>query len=271
MNLFKTSHTLCLDDTNQLTSKSYADMVRFGEKIKTKVNTQIIEQMKRDNSQDVRLNNHEIQIIQQNTHQNNLTDVVNIQLLEIRELKTEVKSLTSKVEILTTENQQLNNKIETLTTENQQLKTEIVELKTEIVELKTEIRELKTERHNDHDNRQIYKLMFAIQDMNSYYELEKYLDPASVRRLMTKLRQKRVMEAHYLDHDFDQNECHYRKHLLFEKLQQLSPELIRKLKHKITPQLFNSLMTYMNQHLVTYNQAVLSQEQLDDGVEWWTD
>jgi septal ring factor EnvC (AmiA/AmiB activator) len=102
-------------------------------------------------------------------------------LNENQALKQEILILKGNADQLRQQNQNQAIEIEILRKENTQLKKELAELKKELAELKKEFAEFKDKFSNykklTEDDKMMAKVIFALQDLNSYDQLEQRGNP----------------------------------------------------------------------------------------------
>ena len=128
------------------------------------------------------------------------------------EFKKDIEILNTKITCLEYENDELKLKVHNLKIENQELKKEIKELKAEIVKLKDD-------NNKHHFNKLKYKIITAIQDINSYNNLEKI---TIIKKSLFKLRKYRNCYNHYIDEDSDEYEIQCKQLYLLCKLKELN-------------------------------------------------
>ena len=129
-------------------------------------------------------------------------------------LKKDIDVLNNKIICLEYENEEFKLEVHNLKKENQELKKEIKELKDEIVKLKDE-----NNKHNF--NKLKYKIITAIQDINSHNNLEKII---IIKKSLFKLRKYRNCYNHYIDEDSDDYEIQCKQLYLLYKLKELNNE-----------------------------------------------
>ena len=144
------------------------------------------------------------------------------------EFKKEIEVLNTKIICIEYENEDFKqeiknfkNEIKVLKHENNELKKENQELKKEIVELKAEIVKLKNENNKHNFNKFKYKIITAIQDINSHNNLEKII---IIKKSLFKLRKYRNCYNHYIDEDSDDYEIQCKQLYLLCKLKELNNE-----------------------------------------------
>ena len=129
-------------------------------------------------------------------------------------LKKDIDVLNNKIICLEYENEEFKLEVHNLKKENQELKKEIKELKDEIVKLKDE-----NNKHNF--NKLKYKIITAIQDINSHNNLEKII---IIKKSLFKLRKYRNCYNHYIDEYSDDYEIQCKQLYLLYKLKELNNE-----------------------------------------------
>jgi hypothetical protein len=145
--------------------------------------------------------------------------------------------------------------IQQLRDENQMLRQKITELENIIVKLDTKINLME-------EKEQFNKYVVAIQDVNRLEQIETKLSGNDKKNLI-KLRRSRVTECHYIEEDYDEDEIKDRRTVLYERLQNMSPE-VRSRFERMFPGLLKSIMGYIIQ---TKTQP--SEDSMKYILDWW--
>ena len=167
--------------------------------------------------------------------------------------------LKKDIEILNTKITCLEYDIEELKKENQELKKEIQELKKENQELKLELKYLKFDKIK-------YKIITAIQDINSDYNLEKI---TIIKKSLFKLRKYRNNYNHYIDEDNDKYESDCKKLYLLYRLKELTNDEKTIINNIFTKDedLINEIIKYLD---ININKNIeINEDILFDIESWW--
>jgi FtsZ-binding cell division protein ZapB len=191
----------------------------------------------------------------------------NMILLENQELKNKNIELEARIvcvelelDELRTENQELRKENQELRKENQELKIENQELKNKIKELYERIAILEFDKIK-------LKIITALQDINSYDNLEVKLN---IKTSLIRLRKNRNGINHYIDIDDNNDIINYKKIYLLTQLNNLSIEqkdIINKRYGNYD--LINEIILYLNDNI---NQNYdISNDEIEDVDLWWLD
>lgn len=145
--------------------------------------------------------------------------------------------------------------IQQLKEENQMLRQKISDLENTIVKLETKINQFE-------EKEQYNKFMIAIQDINRLEQIETKLSGNDKKNLI-RLRKSRVSECHYIEEDDDEDDKNDRRTVLYERIQNMSPQVRRRFNNMF-PGLLDVLMTYIVQI-----KTQPSEDSLKDILDWW--
>ena len=172
------------------------------------------------------------------------------------ELKEKILNLYKNEEILKETIKTNEETIEELKKENKILRDKLYSLENKMLSIESELNNIKIKE-------QYEKYVIAIQDLNSFDELEKKLDIANSRKIK-RLRTGRNAIYHYLYNDLDNTEMDYRRNILYNKLKDM-PNYIKSIFDKKYPKLIDSILP----HVIKNNIELDDDDIIEDINAWW--
>lgn len=157
------------------------------------------------------------------------------------------------------------NAIKRLELQVDQLVNENKQMKNAVEDLKTEIKELQTSKINDYI---LTRLIEAVQDVNSKFELEKTFKQP-VKSKISLLRRDRVGMAHYiLDKDDSQSVVDYKLKSILNQVEHISDNVKTRFETRYGKDLLVSLKTFL-ENLSFDSIDPLSDEDKELADIWW--
>jgi hypothetical protein len=182
------------------------------------------------------------------------------------ELKKDNEILNTKITCLEYDNEDLKQEIKDLKYENKDFKQRIIILEYENKELKAVIVKLKDENNKHNFNKLKYKIITAIQDINSHNNLEKII---IIKKSLFKLRKYRNCYNHYIDEDSDNYEIQCKQLYLLYKLKELNNDEKISINNIFSKDedLINEIINYLDDNID--KNININEEMLDDINTWW--
>jgi hypothetical protein len=212
-------------------------------------------------------------IINKNVEINNLkelNDELNFKIIKLEQENLELKVKIIKLEKdntqLKQDNIQFKIQINELKEENKEIKQENILQTIQINELKEENKELKNKITNLENKEIINKIIYSIQDLNSFDKLETILN-FPFNKYINKLRMSRNDFCHYIFENDSNDLINKKKECILFQLSNLSDIVKIKLNKKFGNNFIDEIIKYLSNLQISY--GYLSDEDINDAEEWW--